>query len=832
MFIPEAARKLREMIDKSFDVVLAGHEHTPEQQVVIGNNDTSALYVDGGVLQDSDNGNNSSFCILVVDSEAKKTKFLQLGLHNSNRYAINRSRDVDFRQIYTERKSNLSIRSSFLDSLDDPGAAFSHPKVSNISLRDVFVYPDLQIEKIKGESKSGDFLPHADTRSYLLSTSHVILRASDKEGKTSIGKQITKDLYSEGVNPIFVNGKELAKVSSDELLKKHLAPFVTKHYGDDSHDSFWQESQSNGAIIVDDFHSIKGNPNHIRKVLKLLVDRFSRVFIITSSGQDRSILLPQKEEEECLLIFAHCRIKELGYAARETLITKWLSLGREVTDTEQDIEFKLREIERKLATVILKDVLPALPLYMLILLQKIEHGEEATTQNGSFGYLYETLITATLHKISSHVIDLDSTYNYLRDLAYHLYNNASESIGKLDLHDWHAEYCNKYRLQIDANSVLNQLEEVNVLEISGDNVRFRYPYLHFYFIARYLRDHISNSEQQEQVIFLSRNLHDDACAKIYIFLCHLSKESLIVDAVSNAANKCLTKYNEATSSDLKTGLHSEAIAIIEPEDELKDPQGTRRQIKQGRDQDSANIEDHNVSRVPDSKLDAKQQTNNSTEDRYAAQKIIQIIGQILRNFSGSLTGDQKKELLNQGFNLALRVLSKTIQDKNKIVDRLREKKEEADKKKDYEFSEALSGFLKVFDLMMHCVTVGLFTTTAESVGTEKASLSVKDIVQTHDNDLVELFDVAIQLEHYKAFPRSSISSTLKTFKDNKSVQEILRAIVWIHLCLYQVDYRDKQWVLSELKIKTSATSRLLNQDTKRISLKSKKGTKVANKKHS
>src|SRR5262249_13201558 len=137
-------RPFRSFVRQLADILVTGHEH----QGNVGINDDAEseknTYIEGCVLQpDNKKLTNSSFNVISIDLESSQfsaTKFTW----NGKRYERSTEGSwSDYRQLPTKSKSRFSIDQAFAETLDDPGA-FLVRSGQNISLSDVFVYPDLK----------------------------------------------------------------------------------------------------------------------------------------------------------------------------------------------------------------------------------------------------------------------------------------------------------------------------------------------------------------------------------------------------------------------------------------------------------------------------------------------------------------------------------------------------------------------------------------------------------------------------------------------------------------------------------------------------------------
>src|SRR5439155_21924575 len=135
----------------------------------------------------------------------------------------------------------------------------------------------------------------------------------------------------------------------------------------------------------------------------------------------------------------------------------------------------------------------------LILLQTFETKTKSTTAYGSFGYLYEVLVTACLSRRTSPRVDLETKYNYLAEFAYHLFGQRRRSLPEHAVRDWHDEYCRAYKLRLDFPELWNELVASGAMDQQNGDYQFRYKYLYYFFVGRYFRDQINEDTIQTAI---------------------------------------------------------------------------------------------------------------------------------------------------------------------------------------------------------------------------------------------------------------------------------------------------------------------------------------------
>lgn len=206
---------------------------------------------------------------------------------------------------------------------------------------------------------------------------------------------------------------------------------------------------------------------------------------------------------------------------------------------------------------------------------------------------------------------------------------------------------------------------------------------------------------------------------------------------------------------------------------------------------------------------------------HAAFKTIQILGQVLKNFTGSLKGDRKRQLVEECYGLGLRVLGSLFRISDQTYPAFLEGLTEYLKSKSKPPSEAKikESINRLFFGLLRMVTFSVFKHVSESVGTEKVAQTFAEVVAEDKNPSVKLLDLTIRLDHYRHLPQAQIKGAAKDFASNQFAMSLMRYLVWHHFYLYPVDYKLKQEVCERLGISIEQQTRLLSPSVKKTDVK-------------
>jgi hypothetical protein len=103
------------------------------------------------------------------------------------------------------------------------------------------------------------------------------------------------------------------------------------------------------------------------------------------------------------------------------------------------------------------------------------------------------------------------------------------------------------------------------------------------------------------------------------------------------------------------------------------------------------------------------------------------------------------------------------------------------------------------------IVYGIAIHVSQSVGAPSLARSIERISSDHsENQLYQLFDVAIRLDHFHSFPEQKTETLRKELAGKPSTSNILRRLVWRHLNLFEVKYDQRQKLCKRYDIQEKA----------------------------
>jgi hypothetical protein len=189
---------------------------------------------------------------------------------------------------------------------------------------------------------------------------------------------------------------------------------------------------------------------------------------------------------------------------------------------------------------------------------------------------------------------------------------------------------------------------------------------------------------------------------------------------------------------------------------------------------------------------------------------MEILGQISKNYYGSLDGKVKIEVVGEVYNLGLRSLNKIMSNFEEYSDLLVEQISEVIKKRDIKSNVDVDGITKkiVFNFAT-MISIGFIGKTANSIAS-KDLYEVIDVISGNDITIAkELINIAISLDFPNGLDTDLIIKTNDKLRNNNIATMILKLFVIKHLYKFHVPYDKKQKLCKRLSISIEKQKKML-----------------------
>jgi hypothetical protein len=813
-------RTFRKHIDATSDLILTGHEHDADNYAKYTRRGESMMYLEGPAFQEDGSTDYSGFNAIWVDLVAQQQKVITFGWNESLFEPTTANpKWQPFRRSSRLIAKDFQLTEAMEQELDDPGAKYAHPAKPNLTLNDIYVFPDARVAMMDDKKKllRDENVESKDLLKFISNKRRLLVVGKERAGKSSLAKILFRDSYEKGFVPVIIKGDQITSLEREKFEELVEREFLNQ-YQNPKLPAFNQLDRDQAVIIIDDFDHVRFAPKGRQRILSNIHKRFERIVIFS----DDAIRLEEVADAEfaaaVLSEYTQLELKDFGYFLRSKLIEKWCRLGAEYAIAEHDLECKITRYESLVDTALQKSYLPSIPFFILIFVQSLDASQPVSASAGSYGHFCELLITRNL--ATSHMAaTLNTKKTYLAEMAYHLFVHKTKELTEQEFVIFHQKHCQKFNLNLDRDAVFQELQEAAILTRLDGHCRFKYPYYQNYFVALFMRDHLEEPLVKQQVEELCQKLHKEGSANIWLFLSHLSKNPILVELVRAHAK---TLFKETTVPKFEDDLgFFKTISDTIPSIVLEN-----RSPEQLREERRRQLDAH--------REDEKEITDEEFEQndfmRFVAQlndalKTLDVMGQIVKNFSGSLVGEVKFQLVDECYRLGLRIagvvldLWKNDPEKviNEMVDLVLDSTKDDDELKKINRQELADLVRGLFFFLTEATTFGLLKRISHAVGAIELVPTYREVLDANPVNSFKLVDISVKLDTLK-LPTKEVVNLNHELKENLLCTRLLRKLVVHHIYLFPTDYKTKQQICESLgiPIKQARGIDVAFEDQKRI----------------
>ena len=229
--------------------------------------------------------------------------------------------------------------------------------------------------------------------------------------------------------------------------------------------------------------------------------------------------------------FRKPKLLELGHQKREELISRWVSLGKEESISSEGENYKQTDlVKNKIDGILKKRIVPARPVYILMILQMFEAHKKLNVELTSYGHCYQQLIYTSFESGKIHKEQYEKYLNVLTELSWWIFKN-DKNPNYNDIDVFFDEYEGKF-LSSDRVIVIENLIDCSILMTDSIDYKFKYPYIYYFFVAKKIAEsYTENIETRRSTENLLKKLHKEDYANILIFVTHHTKNSWILNEI-------------------------------------------------------------------------------------------------------------------------------------------------------------------------------------------------------------------------------------------------------------------------------------------------------------
>ena len=359
--------------------------------------------------------------------------------------------------------SRTAITDSFLAWLNDTGVKLSHRLVEDVKLEDVYVVPDMQ----EYDDKTEKLLDINTTYSILKNNDDYLISGDEQTGKTSLFKFLYIEILKKSELCLYINAKNINKNYNKSIKESIENQYETLSFEDFM--NFYKKT-----ILIDNFEKISLNNKNSSVFIDYL--KSNGIRIIASCESNYSYI---SNDVSSFSSFERPKLVELGHQNREELIKKWMSLGKEESiSSELENYRQTDQIKNKIDSVLKKNIVPARPIYILMILQMFEAHKKLNVELTSYGHCYQQLIYSSFESGKINKDGYEKYLNVLTELSWWIFNSRRD-LNYYDLDQFFNDYEERF-LSINRDVVIKNLLNCSILVRDDSKCKFKYPYILFF----------------------------------------------------------------------------------------------------------------------------------------------------------------------------------------------------------------------------------------------------------------------------------------------------------------------------------------------------------------
>jgi len=496
---------------------------------------------------------------------------------------------------------------------------------------------------------------------------------------------------------------------------------------------------------------------------------------------------------------------KFGHNKRAEITERWVSLGIEEQISEETLYRESGELKSRLDSIIRGNIVPPKPIYILMLLQMFEAYSQQNLKLTNSGHCYQELIYQAFRQAGILQNDVSSYLNILTELAWFQHKNTDVLLeNELDIffNGYEKEY-----LKIDRKKVKNNLEYSSILTVLDGRLKFKYPYLFYFFVAKKIAEGFSNNKEiKSEISVLLNELHREDYANILVFVTHHTKDDWILEEIQITLMELFEKEE-------KTDLSRDKLSFMEDFlTEIPNLVMEKREVSEERKKHNLRLD--SIEKERSESKDEIIDSNGLLAQINKVFKGMEIAGQIIRNRHASLSRESLYSLVEQSSGTGLRFLNFFISmsdaTKTEVVRSIEVHLQEHPNLTNEQIEKiAESTFLQI----TYGIINGVIRKIASAIGSKEAYEIYEQLEERTGTPAIILLNSAISMSFNKKLNIKKIQETSKKISNNVVCSRILRELVIQHTYMFPVEYQDKQKLSECLDISVRG-QRLLDRNKK------------------
>lgn len=669
--------------------------------------------------------------------------------------------------------------------------AKAHSNKERVLLDDIFIYSELN--KYDDLKEYKETIQSEDLIKSLLDYKNIVIAGGEQSGKTTLCRMIFKSLLKKNFIPIYVSDKNTN--FSGKMENRIVHSFKEQYSGLEIHEI----DRERIIPIIDDFHFARDKEKHIRYLLS-----YSSCIVVVDDIFSLNI-----KDERLIGSFSNFKIKELKPSLRYELIKKWVSLSDKIGTIKaentlyHDIDNTSELIDSILGKTIGRGIMPSYPFFILSTIVTYETfamplDQEITSQ----GYCYQAFAYFYLKKQGVRNDEIDIYINFLSEIAFYFYKKQKYELSPKEFSSFMRTYLEKYNLPVKQDTLLKNLRGI-VLNDNFNNYSFKYPYLYYFFVAKYLAEHLEDGGVSKLIEKVLNNLHVNENAYIAVFVAHHSKNVKILEEIELNALCLFDKYSPATLTKDEVKFFDEQADII-----IKAVLPSNKEAPEKVRTEKLKIRD----KIEESHENAKEEEDDINNKNFLAVelrrsiKTVEVMGNIIKNRAGSLEKTKLEEIYKEAMNVHLRILTsffEVIKNEEKVIidyisKRLTKLIEGKKRSPSLEKMEDISRI--IFWNLNFYVVYGILDKIVHSLGSDKLIEIIEKVCDEINTPASFIARQGILMWYNKNIEINEIEEKLKMKDFSEIAKKVLKKMVVNHYSLHSFNYKDRQRIEKKLGI--------------------------------
>lgn len=684
---------------------------------------------------------------------------------------------------------NCQLKDDFEEILNDCEELNMLNK-NKLSLDNIFVWP--KFDRSYQEDTDED-VQEKELFNDIDGLGKIWIIGEDRAGKTALAKKIFKDLKEKGFVPVLFLGRYEGK------LENQLARMISEQYIDLKINL--NDNRDKIIPIIDDFHRSSAS---IQNKLIEQLNRYTKHVLITDMVF--SFDLPNKNLSDVETHYCRYKINRFYSVKRNELIRKWLTndIEKSRNDFYKELDERTNLINSAIGTILNHGIVPWYPFFLIAIIDSYE-SKKINFDITSQGHCYYALIYLNFRKHGLSPKDDDEYLNFLYTLAYHFYKDGIYKISKSDLEHFIEDvYRKEYTLSIKTDTLIQKLKTMELLhKDSLGFYQFHYKYYYFYFVAKYIADNLNSDPRvKKDIENIFDNLHTDANAYIAIFIAHHTKDDFILDNIWLHANILFEQYKPVTLDKQESSFIDskiKEIADIALPNKNKPDTARQEMLEQQEEQEKiSSVESR------DYENDEEENQNALIIDIRKCMRTAEVMGQIIRNRSGSLRTEKIVQIFTDAMNLYLRLLGfifEMLKEEGNAIEKhvANQLQEEAKNyKQDLSKDKAEEIAKKILSAMIYNNILGCLERIVLSLGSEKLSDVISETCNRINTPISILVKIGISMQYKKSLDVDEIKKETDGF--SLSPTKIRNVMIASYCYFHNIEIEDRQKISDTLKI--------------------------------